>query len=223
MLQISYYMKHFKILIFLTIIFLPSFSFAQNHILDGSWDQFFWKEDYTPSFTWEFYTHKCSWGNVKCLKWPFIIDIEEDCFYSENFPACIILDISRINENSERYLLFSPITKKFYSELITFISDDIIQIVAEGSNYPSTYYRISGPARIPVQNAVVNTPQVRCLTESSFAGETWGYLNAGDKVLIKDISDEPFEIDGESWYWYRVESESLPDGWVYGKYLNIEE
>jgi hypothetical protein len=31
------------------------------------------------------------------------------------------------------------------------------------------------------------------------------------------------EIDGESWYWYRVDAENLPDGWVYGKYLDIEE
>ena len=31
------------------------------------------------------------------------------------------------------------------------------------------------------------------------------------------------EINGEYWYWYKVDYPSLPDGWVYGKYLDIEK
>lgn len=50
-----------------------------------------------------------------------------------------------------------------------------------------------------------------------------GLLNKGDTVKIKDKSEEPFTIDGESWYWYKVETDDYPDGWVYGKYLDIEE
>jgi hypothetical protein len=53
--------------------------------------------------------------------------------------------------------------------------------------------------------------------------DTWALLDKGLPVKIKDKSSEPMEIDGESWYWYKVESENLPDGWVYGKYLDIEE
>ena len=52
--------------------------------------------------------------------------------------------------------------------------------------------------------------------------ETWTKLQKGTKVKIKDKSAKPMEIDGESLYWYRVDAENLPDGWIYGKYLDIE-
>lgn len=210
-------------------LFLCSvFIFSQPGSLDGIWAKMYWqKSTDRTTYQFDYFCKQYTWGIGKKDKYglqDLEIDIKGDYFTDyDSYGNCIILNISEIDEQAERVLLFQKSGKKFYPLIITFISDDIIQIVAEGSNYPSTYYRISGPARIPVQNAVVNTPQVRCLTESSFAGETWGYLNAGDKVLIKDISDEPFEIDGEAWYWYRVESEYLPDGWVYGKYLDIEE
>ena len=48
------------------------------------------------------------------------------------------------------------------------------------------------------------------------------YLEKGDAVKIVDRSDEKFEIDGESWYWYEVETTDEQTGWVYGKYLDIE-
>jgi len=47
-------------------------------------------------------------------------------------------------------------------------------------------------------------------------------LNTGDRVVIKDKTDEKFTIDGESWCWYKVEFEGYPDGWVYGKYVDVE-
>jgi len=42
-------------------------------------------------------------------------------------------------------------------------------------------------------------------------------------VKIKDKSEKKFEVDGEKWYWYKVEYPNYPDGWVYGKYLDIEK
>lgn len=32
-----------------------------------------------------------------------------------------------------------------------------------------------------------------------------------------------YRIDGEQWYWYLVDADSYPDGWVYGKYLDIAQ
>ena len=29
-------------------------------------------------------------------------------------------------------------------------------------------------------------------------------------------------IKDEQWYWYKVDAENLADGWIYGKYLDIE-
>lgn len=71
-------------------------------------------------------------------------------------------------------------------------------------------------------NATVNDFRVRLRSEPNLSCETLSYFYTGDKVKIIDQTDEPYEIDGESHYWYKVESGTYPVGWVYGKYLDIE-
>lgn len=71
--------------------------------------------------------------------------------------------------------------------------------------------------------ATLNDSQVRLRTKPSLDCEVWALLDAGYQVRIKDKSAKPQTIDGESWYWYKVESKGYPDGWVYGKYLDIVE
>ena len=70
---------------------------------------------------------------------------------------------------------------------------------------------------------ILNDSRVRLRVKPNLSCDTWDFLNKGDTVKIKDKSEEPFTIDGESWYWYKVETDDYPDGWVYGKYLDIEE
>ena len=91
-----------------------------------------------------------------------------------------------------------------------------------GITQGTTWYRISGPAKIPPQNAIINDSRIRLRTKPTLESDTWGFLNTGDRVIIKDKTDEKFTIDGESWYWYKVEFEGYPDGWVYGKYVDVE-
>lgn len=71
-------------------------------------------------------------------------------------------------------------------------------------------------------NATVNDFRVRLRSEPNLSCETLSYYYTGDKVKIIEQTDEPYEIDGESHYWYKVESGTYPVGWVYGKYLDIE-
>ena len=71
-------------------------------------------------------------------------------------------------------------------------------------------------------NATINDFRVRLRSEPNLSCETLSYFYTGDKVKIIDQTDEPYEIDGESYYWYKVESGTYPVGWVYGKYLDIE-
>lgn len=71
--------------------------------------------------------------------------------------------------------------------------------------------------------ATINDSQVRLRTKPNLDCDVWALLDAGYQVRIKDKSAKPQTIDGESWYWYKVESEGYPDGWVYGKYLDIKE
>lgn len=73
------------------------------------------------------------------------------------------------------------------------------------------------------QSAVLNDTRVRLRVKPNLSCQTVTHLNKGDKVKITDRSDEIFEIDGESWYWYKVETTDLKNGWVYGKYLDIEK
>lgn len=74
-----------------------------------------------------------------------------------------------------------------------------------------------------VDKATLNDNRVRLRTEPNLTSQTVTLLDAGYQVKIKDKSEEPQTIDGESWYWYKVESDGYPDGWVYGKYLDIKE
>ncbi|MGI5173565.1 SH3 domain-containing protein [Treponema sp. OMZ 840] len=87
----------------------------------------------------------------------------------------------------------------------------------------SPFIRISSESTMEKINAIVNDSRVRIRTEPNLNADVWGYMNKNYKVVIKDKSAEAFTIDNETWYWYKVESKNYPDGWVYGKYLDIEE
>ncbi len=72
-------------------------------------------------------------------------------------------------------------------------------------------------------NATVNDFRVRLRSEPNLKSQVLSFFYEGNKVRILEQSDEPYEIDGEKHYWYKVESGTYPVGWVYGKYLDIEE
>ena len=72
-------------------------------------------------------------------------------------------------------------------------------------------------------NATINDFKVRLREEPNLNCKIISYFYTGNKVKITDRSEEKYTIDGESWYWYKVESGSYPSGWVYGKYLDIEK
>ena len=73
-----------------------------------------------------------------------------------------------------------------------------------------------------IYTGVINDFRVRIRTEPNLDSEILSLYYEGDTVEILDRSDEKYEIDGESWYWYKVRSGSYPEGWVYGKYIDIE-
>ncbi|WP_277055636.1 SH3 domain-containing protein [Treponema socranskii] len=83
-------------------------------------------------------------------------------------------------------------------------------------------YKINFEPRLP-QNAVLNDSRVRLRSSPDLSGKTLALLNKGDALKVTDRSEEKYTIDGESWYWYKVETDDYPDGWIYGKYLDIEE
>ena len=72
-------------------------------------------------------------------------------------------------------------------------------------------------------DAVCNDDKVRLRIEPNLNCETISYLNKNDAIKIKDQTDKKSEISGEKWYWYLIETSDGKTGWVYGKYLDIEE
>ncbi len=108
--------------------------------------------------------------------------------------------------------------------LFHFLDSDTIEIKANNTfENISKLVRISTPAKIPIKNAVINDNRVRLRVKPNLTCDTWALLDKGLPVRIKDKSKKKFEIDGEKWYWYKVEHPDYPDGWVYGKYLDIEK
>ena len=73
-----------------------------------------------------------------------------------------------------------------------------------------------------IGNGKINDFRVRCRSESNLQCETLFLLDKNQKVKIIDRGEKKFLIDGEDWYWYYIETESGKKGWVYGKYLDIE-
>lgn len=134
----------------------------------------------------------------------------------------ITLHCNRILYNYDNNNFNSSISDDSEKILIKIVDND--EIIFDDFSYPKEthFYRISGPAKISIRNAVINDNKVRIRIKPNLKCDTWAYLNKGDKVVIKDISTEQYEINGESWYWYKVDYPELPDGWVYGKYLDIK-
>lgn len=120
---------------------------------------------------------------------------------------------------SEEQKIDIPVISNYkYKLRVRFLSKDEIQILDCGFD-DRIWYKIDGPAAIPEKKAKCNDDRVRLRLKPNLNCQTLGYLNTNDCVIIKDRSDNKFEIDGESWYWYKVDYPELPDGWVYGKYL----
>lgn len=69
----------------------------------------------------------------------------------------------------------------------------------------------------------INDSRVRLRSEPNLQCETLLLLDKGTSVKIKDQTDNKFEIAGEKWYWYQVETASGKTGWVYGKYLDMSQ
>lgn len=225
----------YKVLYFILFLFMTFNLHAQNKF-DGIWiDKFSYygiiKNGKMGNFAVS--DDSFSWKNVKyypnsCLS----IDSRKNSFFSPDLAGAII---KKIEVKEGKTLIYLD---KFYQDVdyhweiqlaINEINENIISFETDdellNDNYSefnsSVYwYRISSPPAIPLEYAELNDTKVRVRTEPNLSCDTWGYVNKNDLVIIKDKSPDKFEIDGQFYYWYKVESEYLPDGWVYGKYLN---
>ncbi len=223
-------MKQSKFLIVLFLL-INTYSWAQQD-LNGTWS--YLKESLVNNHDSErFSEHDFSWGKGK-LHWlngDISIDVNKNIISFDR--DWIIRNIERL-EKGKYKITYSGDSESEWKKSINIMQPDYNHLYFYNDDYEKDsrdgihtrlgeqylWYRISAPAAIPLEYAELNDTRVRVRTESNLNCDTWGYVNKGDLVIIKDKSREKFNIDGENWYWYKVESEYLPDGWVYGKYLN---
>lgn len=171
-----------------------------------------------------------SWGEGNCLRDSLFIDTLRNEFnYGRNWR---LEEVNKTDLNNQLEVIISVNGNRAQWErriICTFLDTDTMYFTGdiEGTGIPhgqdSLLYRISGPAKIPVKEGTINDTRVRLRTKPNLSSETWGFLSIGDKVKVKDKSAEKYEIDGESWYWYKVDLPNYPEGWVYGKYVDIVE
>lgn len=114
-----------------------------------------------------------------------------------------------------------------YNVTITIIDDSWILIdglenesILKKSN---RLYRVKEGRKEPVHRAVVNDSFVRVRTAPNLQSQTMYLLPKDLKVQVVDQSDTVTEIDGEKWCWYKIRSIYTFDGWIYGKYLDINQ
>ena len=72
-------------------------------------------------------------------------------------------------------------------------------------------------------DGVINDARVRLRSKPNLNSAVLGSFNTGDKLKVVDWSNEKQKIGGMEAYWYKVESKNYPDGWLYGKYVDIVE
>lgn len=111
--------------------------------------------------------------------------------------------------------------------ILHFIDSDTLWIESEyfetdgiiyGKN--ALWHKISGPSRIEPSLGVINDTRVRIRTKPNLHSDTWGFLNTGDKVTLVDKSDAKQIIGDHEDYWYKVDAEGYPDGWVFGEFID---
>ena len=84
------------------------------------------------------------------------------------------------------------------------------------------FYRIASPCGITDNEVMINDSNIRLRNKPNLKSKTWTLLKEGTVLKIKNRSPSKETIDGEEFYWYNVEVDGYPDGWVYGKYITIK-
>lgn len=145
-----------------------------------------------------------------------------------------INEIKQLDDNSFCFYVYQEYEGSKWELTFTFhfINKDVIWIeytnIADGGDGYGIYsegewHRLSGPAVIEPQNAVVNDSRVRLRVKPNLKSDVWFFLNTGEKVTIIDKTSEKEKVGKVEDYWYKVQTNHTPDGWVFGEFLTIEK
>jgi hypothetical protein len=232
--------KLFIITLFLITNIVPAYSF-EIYDLNGSWldhymMQWYSKHGNSPNpetgLSPRIFLDKQHWSEF--MIWlevtdSIVIDLNGECDgVFKNDLRLLIRALRKLNDNEFEFYLVDGRKLPGQKSLIHFYDEDTISFYVEGWDEPFGSYgknnimhRFSGPAKIPIQEAVINNTGVRLRTRPNLSSDTWTYLNTGDAIKILDRSPEKMKIGDMEDYWYRIRLDKRPEGWVYGAYVDI--
>jgi hypothetical protein len=72
-----------------------------------------------------------------------------------------------------------------------------------------------------IRDGVMNDSGVRMRSDPGLRGKVLGSLKKGEKVKIRDVSNDEETIEGKRAYWYKVRTTSGQEGWVFGGYVDM--
>jgi hypothetical protein len=236
--------KLFIIILFLITAIVPVYSF-EIYDLNGNWLDHYMMQWYSKRGNprnpeggyFPIFLREHSWGDGMAWNQTTTViqiypkqDSEYNGRYLDPSNGFEIRALGKLNNNEFEFYLASNREHPGLKSLIHFYDEDTISISVEGWDDFGTswgknkiWHRFSGPAKIPVQEAVINNTGVRLRTRPNLSSDTWTYLNTGDAIKILDRSPEKMKIDDMEDYWYRIRLDKRPEGWVYGAYVDILE
>ena len=169
--------------------------------------------------------------NIYDVTINFFIKNELFIFQKFGYGPVYIQSFEKINDKAFKMIVVNNLEEEkapAVNVVIQFINDDEIHLKPEDEK---SFYVWGNIKEIKLvrfsafadkkNTGVINDSNVRLRLNPNLDCETWGNLQKGTKVIIKEKSENLFEIDGEKWYWFKVDADNFPDGWIYGKYLDF--
>lgn len=205
--------------------------------LNGTWmptSSYQWRISH-PEDRSKYFFHDFSWGKGKSLQHTSMeIDINAMTYYDPGMFIYSIKEYQQIDNTTYKVLIyrqvFDDIPESLYElEIILhFLNEDSFWLESEYFEKTGTlfgkkapWYRLSGQ-NVMSQPANINDNRVRIRVQPNLQSDTWGFLNKGEKVTVIDKSKEKQKIGDMENFWYKVDAQGYPDGWVYGEYITFE-
>ena len=224
-------MKKVVILFYICLISIPISAKSINlHFLSGTWMpeneltsdvriQLYYDQFYPNDSSFDFIQFEKNTDYIGILKYSGLSFgyLIKDCSEKDNKYVfeCYLGSLSDITIDSTKVIVTISILGEDWIQIDGLPQDKLL-------SKSNKLYRSEDARNEPLHRAVVNDSSVRLRTEPSLKSHTMYLLPENYEVEILEKSKEVTEINGEKWPWYKIRSIYCVDGWIYGKYLDID-
>jgi len=220
------------VLCFSSIVFCETMKIEPSK-LNGTWmpnHSYLWKTS-NPERKYDYPIHAFSWGKGKSIPNTSLeMDFSTSVYVDPGMFIYSIKEYQQLDNTTFKVQIYRQVFDDIPESLdekeviIHFLNEDSFWI--ESKNYKTydkdaAWYRLSGENSMS-KAASINDDRVRIRVQPSLDCDTWGFLNKGEKVTVIDTSKDKQKIGNMENYWYKVDAQGYPDGWVYGEYITFE-